>query len=200
MELRNLPEVLGGFAMCWLIFGIPTLLAVLVSGILIKRFQIHRLGILKRVRFSAVVWSVPLAGLIFGASTGYLAAWAERYDFQHGLDQSGSWLDVVAFPGAPGDAMANSYGGDWQDDEAWDYRGGITILNAMFWTSVAGVGVLVIWFVFRRGSVRKTGVRREVGLVDRPHPGLLPLEKVRRGADQPRRIYCHELTGSGRAM
>lgn len=89
-------------------------------------------------------------GLIFGASTGYLAAWVERYDFEQRVDQS--WVDVVAFLGASGDAMANTYGGDWQDDEAWDYRGDIMILNAVFWTSIAGAGVSVIWLVFRHGN------------------------------------------------
>jgi|SRR5450756_1308174 len=157
MALRELPDVLGGFALCWLIFGVPSLLVVLVASFLIKRFRIHRIGILKWVRISTVVWALPLAGVIFGASTGYLAAWSYRHDLELRVDQS--WVDTVAFPGAPGDAMANSYGGDWQDDEAWDYRGDITILNAMFWTSVAGAGVLVVWLVFRKDKRIGTAVQ-----------------------------------------
>ena len=159
MEMRNLPDVLGGFAVCWLIFGIPSLLVILVASFLIKRFQIHRFGILKQVRFSMIACLLPLAGLIFGAGTGYLAAWTERYDFEQRVDQS--WVDILAFPGAPGDGMADIYGGDWQDDEAWDYRGDITILNALFWTSIAGAGVGVIRFVFRRGN----GVEKQVELL-----------------------------------
>lgn len=157
--------------MSWLIFGLPSLLAVWVASFLAKRFLIERLDVLKRVRFWMVAFSLPVAGLIFGASMGWLAAWSYRHDFE--LRGNQSWVDIVALPGAPGDAMANVYGGDWQDDEAWDYRGDIMILNAVFWASVAGAGAGVIWFVFRRGKRVEMGREHEVGFDARPQ--LFPL-------------------------
>ena len=41
------------------------------------------------------------------------------------------------------------YGGDWQEDEAWDYRGDIAVLNGLFWMSVGVVGMLAVRFLSR---------------------------------------------------
>jgi hypothetical protein len=150
MHLSNLTEIAGIFVMCWLIFGVPCLLLVLVVGHLIKRFRIHRIRFLKQMRFSMLAWMVPMAGILFGAGMGYLEAWSYHYDLEIRSDQS--WVDVLAIPGTPGDGMANVYGGDWQDDEAWDYRDDIATWDALFWGSVAGAATMVIWLVFRSGK------------------------------------------------
>jgi hypothetical protein len=48
--------------------------------------------------------------------------------------------------------MANSYGGDWQWDEAWDYRSDIAIWNGLFWVSVGTVAASLLMFGFRRSA------------------------------------------------
>ncbi|HEV2692835.1 MAG TPA: hypothetical protein VG347_08045 [Verrucomicrobiae bacterium] len=168
MQASNLPEMAGIFVLCWLILGVPCLLLVLVGSYLIKRFQIHCRGFLKQVRFTMLVWAVPVAGLIFGAGSGYLTAWSYRYDLETRGNQN--WVDVLAIPGAPGDAMANVYGGDWQDDEAWDYRDDIATWDALFWASIASAAMMVIWFMFRVDKWKK-----EIEVSSNAQPHLLPL-------------------------
>ena len=147
MDARYLPDVLGLFFMSWVVFGIPSLVAMIGVSYPLMRFEICRFEFLKRPGFRFGVLSIPLCGLVFGMSTGYFAAWTYRYDLE--TRQDSSWCDVAALPGAPGDAMANTYGGDWQDDEAWDYRSDIAILNGLFWMSVATGGMFLIRLIVR---------------------------------------------------
>jgi hypothetical protein len=148
MDAQPLLDLLGFFFMAWIFFGIPSLLAVVGVSYPLMRFEICRFNFLKRPGFGFRTLSLPLCGLLFGMSTGYFAAWTERYDFE--TRQDSSWYDVAAIPGMPGDAMANSYGGDWQGDEAWDYRSDIAVWNGLFWMSVATGGMLLIRLIARR--------------------------------------------------
>lgn len=83
-----------------------------------------------------------MIGLLFGLITGYFEAWTYRDCYKP--DHKDRWYEVFAVFGAPGEAMANSYAGDWQDDEAWDFRSDISILNGLFWTTVAMAAALWI--------------------------------------------------------
>lgn len=82
---------------------------------------------------------IPLAGCLLGIATGYYSEW-----WSHNFDPvytgvGEPWWTIF---GAPGDIIANSYGGDWQADEAWDYRGDIMFWNGLFWTILAFVTLM----------------------------------------------------------
>jgi len=145
LSLRDLPGVMGWFFDCWIYFGVPSVLAMLGASYVIKRLKLGHFRVFRHVSFRSIALSLPLAGFLFGLSSGYFEAWTYQLDPR----QPDPWYCVFAIPGAPGDMMANSYGGDWQDDEAWDYRGDISIWNGLFWASVATAGVLAINIVFR---------------------------------------------------
>jgi hypothetical protein len=127
--------MLTDFIFGWMVLGIPSLIII---------FALSRLLIFRRLRWQAIAWILPLAGLLFGLATGYLNAWGD-----HQCDTAGGqdhWYYVFGYTG---NGIANSYGGDWQWDEAWDYRSDIAIWNGLFWASVATAGVFLFRFVRR---------------------------------------------------
>lgn len=146
LTLKDLPDVFDAFIMSWMVFGLLTVLVIFGASCLLKGLKIDQASIFKHLHFRSAALSLVLLALLFGMAAGYFEAWTYRLDFQK---QTAGWYDVPGIFGGPGDLMANSYGGDWQDDEAWDYRSDIAIWNGLFWTSVAAVGVLVMRFVFR---------------------------------------------------
>jgi len=110
-----------------------------------RYFGLSYLPVFRRLRWQSMVWLLPLLGLLFGLATGYLNVWGD-----HQCDSAGGQDQLYYLFGAPGNEMANSYGGDWQWDEAWDYRSDIAIWNGLFWVSVATAGVFLFWCVRRR--------------------------------------------------
>lgn len=145
-DSRALPEMMMNFMMCGVVFGIPTLLLMFGVGCLLRKFKPGPLQLLSHLRFPSAM-KVVLLAFLFGAATGIYESWTYHRDLSN---DNGKWYDYfLAVPGVPGDAMANVYGGDWQDDEAWDYRSDIAILNGLFWASVAFVGVFPMRFGFR---------------------------------------------------
>ena len=139
-----LPGFIESWVGCWIILGLPSLAVI---------FGLSYLPFFRRLRWQSVAWSLPLLGLLFGLATGYFNAWGQhQYDTSGGQDH---WYYLFGLFGEPGDGMANSYGGDWQSDEAWDYRSDIAIWNGLFWVSVAAVGVFLFRFVVRRHTANK---------------------------------------------
>jgi hypothetical protein len=144
MRDGDLGVVLLIFLVSWAVCGVPSLIALWVVGLLAKWRRVHRMGFLKHVRLWMVALGLPLVALLFGLATGYWAAWTD--------DSEPRWYEFPAIIGAPGDAMANSYGGDWQDGEAWEYRSDISIWNGLFWTSVAFPAIFVLRGIFRQNE------------------------------------------------
>jgi hypothetical protein len=143
LSAGNLPDVFGWFVMSWMVMGVPSILVLFGASCLFKGFKLDRMAIFKHLGF----WRAGLTVLLLAAA-GYYEAWTYRAEMQPPANVS-HWYYYLAIPGVPGDMMANSYGGDWQDDEAWDYRSDIAIWNGLFWTSVAAIGLVVMRFVFR---------------------------------------------------
>ena len=144
-----LPDFIGSWVSCWLFFGIPSLAVI---------FGLSYLPIFRRRRWQSVTWQLPLLGLLFGLAMGYFNAWgSHQYDAAGGQDH---WYYLF---GVPGNGMAESYGGDWQSDEAWDYRSDIAIWNGLFWVSVATVGAFLFRFVIRRHTPNKSPEPTAVG-------------------------------------
>jgi len=137
MPVRAWADVPLWFLGMGLLFGIPTLGLV---------FVLARFGPLKRARLRTIVLLLPLMGLLFGAVTGYFNVWDDHHYWLNRAPEKQEWYEIFTVFGWPGDAMANSYGGDWQADEAWDYRGDIVTWNTLFWTSVAVGGIFVVRF------------------------------------------------------
>ncbi len=135
-----LPDFIASWMICWIFLGIPVLAVI---------FGLSRLPIFRWLRGRPVVWLLPLLGLLFGLATGYFNAWSDHHSATTGQDH---WYYFVDLFGAPGNGMANSYGGDWQWDEAWDYRTDIAIWNGLFWLSVGTVGASLLAFVARRSA------------------------------------------------
>jgi hypothetical protein len=135
-----LPDFIASWVFCWIFLGIPVLAVILC---------LSRLPIAQRLRPRPAVWLLPLLGLLFGLTTGYFNAWSDHQSAITGQDH---WYYFCDLFGAPGNGMANSYGGDWQWDEAWDYRTDIAIWNGLFWVSVATVGASLLTFGFRRSA------------------------------------------------
>lgn len=139
MDSGILSEFIECCVICWIILGIPSLAIV---------FGLSRLRIFRHPRWRPIAWLLlPLLGLFFGLATGYFNVWTDHQSSTTGQDH---WYYFFSLFGAPGDGMANSYGGDWQWDEAWDYRSDIAIWNGLFWVSVATTGAFLLRFVFRR--------------------------------------------------
>jgi len=141
------------FLEMWLLFGIPALALVFIFA---------RFGFLKRAQFRTIVLSLPLIGLLFGATTGYFNVWDDHHYWANRAPEKQEWYEILTIFGWPGDTMANSYGGDWQADEAWDYRGDIVVWNALFWTSVAVGGIFVVRFSYRLNSTRSDSLSTQV--------------------------------------
>ena len=92
--------------------------------------------------FWTIVILLSLGGFLFGVATGYYGVW---WDHQFDPAYTGTHgASLLAFAGAPGDVIANSYGGDWQQDEAWDYRIDITVWNGLFWVGLTIVALAII--------------------------------------------------------
>ena len=121
-------SILNCLISAWLIFGVPSLLA----SFFIKRFT--------QLRFRLVALLLPFLGLLFGIAAGHFGAWADHHDAYH----DPCWYEVFAIPGAPGYSIADSYLGDFQWDEAWEYRNDIAVWNGLFWLSVATAAVFVM--------------------------------------------------------
>jgi hypothetical protein len=151
-----LPDFIQTWVVCWLFLGIPSVAII---------FGLSHLPIFRRWRTRAVLWRLPLLGLLFGLATGYFEAWTYRHD----LRQPERWYEVLAIPGVPGDGMANSYGGDWQDDEAWDYRSDIALWNGLFWVTVTAFGAIVVYFTVPRGGTPETSAPDKS-----PEPAVVP--------------------------
>jgi hypothetical protein len=161
VNLQALPEMLADFFMCWMLFGTPALLLMLGTGWLLRRFKVHRFRIMRHLRFWEAALVLLVLAFLFGAATGTYEAWTYHRDLFH---DHGGWYDFfLAVPGVPGDAMANVYGGDWQDDEAWDYRSDIAILDGLFWASIMTPGVFVMRFGFRRLGVTAPAATPDMG-------------------------------------
>lgn len=130
-----LPDFITSWLFSWVLLGIPSLIVI---------FGLSYLPIFRRLRWRSVAWILPLLGLLFGLAMGYLNAWGDHQcNSAAGQDH---WYYLF---GSPGNGMADSYGGDWQADEAWDYRSDIAIWNGLFWVSVATLGVFLFRFVPR---------------------------------------------------
>ena len=142
-EARHLADVLQFFVMSWVILGIPGIPAIFGIRFLLRKLKIYRLGFYRRMVFRPILLSVSMAGLIFGLVTGYFEAWTQRDSYKP--EYKDRWYDALGIFGVPGDAMANSYGGDWQDDEAWDYRSDISIWNGLFWMTVTMAAAVCIY-------------------------------------------------------
>jgi hypothetical protein len=157
-----------------MLFGIPTLLGTVGVGIFFKPLRA------RHIRFS-----FPVLGLVFGLATGFFNAWDDHHYYSTGCQNH--WYDVVAIFGTPGDGMANSYGGDWQEDEAWEYRADIATLNALFWTSVATAAMLLMRFMARQLDPADSA------LPNKRTPGngavavLFHAERLRRAVPEPPR-------------
>jgi hypothetical protein len=121
----------------WLLFGIPALALIFIFA---------RFGFFKRAHLRTIVILLPLLGLLFGAATGYFNVWDDHHYWANRAPEKQEWYEIFTILGWPGDSMANSYGGDWQADEAWDYRSDIVVWNALFWTSVAVGGIFAVRF------------------------------------------------------
>jgi len=160
-RLNDLPDVLGYFFMAWLILGVPIAVLSLPGGYVLSRFNVLRFRTRAHVHFLPLLFTFILLGLLFGVAAGYFEAWTYERD-SSALHQD-DWVDYLAIPGIPGDAMANSYGGDWQDDEAWDYRTDIAILDGFFWASVAGMAMVSM-------SLGSRWLLRQQRLASRPAP------------------------------
>ena len=146
LSLNNLTDVFQWFIMSWMFLGMLAMLGIFAASCLLKKLKVDRLGVFRRRRFRSVALALLLLAFLFGLTTGTFEAWTYRRDLQRPAPH---WYDFVAIAGAPGDMMANAYAGDWQDDEAWDYRSDIALWNGCFWTSVMAVGAFVGRFVFR---------------------------------------------------
>lgn len=131
-----LPEFVETWVLGWIWLGIPSLAVV---------FGLSYVRVFRRPRWKSAAWLFPLLGLLFGLATGYLNAWGE-----HQCDTAGGQAHWFYLLGGPGNGMANSYGGDWQSDEAWNYRSDIVIWNGLFWVSVALAGAFLFRFRMRR--------------------------------------------------
>jgi hypothetical protein len=144
-----LPSFIDAWVGGWIFLGIPSLVVI---------FGLSYLPIFRRMRWQSVAWRLPLMGLLFGLAMGYLNVWGDHQ--YYASDAPGHWYYLF---GAPGNEMANSYGGDWQSDEAWIYRSDITIWNGLFWLSVATVGVFLFRLVVRRHTPNQSPDPSAVG-------------------------------------
>ena len=137
MDMDHVGDMMIWSWMWWILLGLPSILVIIVATIFVEPFR-HR-------RFQCIVWSLPLLGLLFGASTGYFEAWT----YYHDQREPQRWYESLALFGEPGDSIATCYVGDWQDDEAWDYRKDIAAWNGFFWAGVATVASSGMFFVRR---------------------------------------------------
>jgi hypothetical protein len=80
--------------------------------------------------------------LLFGLAAGFFNVWEDHQYWWNGAQHR--WYAGFAILGEPGNEMANSYGGDWQADEAWLYAPDITFWNGLFWMIVAIIAMLVL--------------------------------------------------------
>jgi hypothetical protein len=133
----HVDELLTMLTISLVFFGLPALMLFGALGFFWRRLRTRHVRSL-----------LPLVGLVFGLAAGYFAVWADHCWYRFS-PQNFHWTEPLAVFGAPGDAMANSYGGDWQDDEAWDYRGDITVLNGLFWMGLGTASMLVVLLVAR---------------------------------------------------
>lgn len=99
-----------------------------------------------------LLFGLPTLGI--GATTGYFNVWDDHHYWANRAPEKQEWYEIFTVFGWPGDAMANSYGGDWQADEAWDYRSDIVTWNALFWTSIGIGGIFVVRSARRLKSLR----------------------------------------------
>ncbi len=146
----HVDQLLTMLIMSLVVFGLPTFMLFGALGFFWKR-----------LRTWYVRSSLPLFGLVFGLATGYFAVWAD-HSWYRLSPQDFHWTDPIALFAFPGDSMANSYGGDWQDDEAWSYRGDITILNGLFWMGIGTVSMLLVQLISRGLGPSERGVSNEV--------------------------------------
>ena|ERR1700722_16506310 len=136
LNASDLQGVIHYFIMGWTIFGIPSVIAI---------FGLSHLRIFRQLRWRSVVLLFSLVGLIFGLAAGYYNVCSDHCCYTEGGQE-----DLFVLFGEPGNFMAESYGGDWQSDEAWIYRADITLWNGLFWMSVMMVGGFVTRFSIRR--------------------------------------------------
>jgi hypothetical protein len=142
MTANDVRVALGWLIGSWVFLGIPSVFAVFAVRFLSRRLRIHRLGFYKYLVFRPILLSLPLLALLFGLAAGYFEASTYIDCYQPGHQEK--WYEVLGITGAPGDLIANAYRGDWQDDEAWDYRSEIAIWNGLFWLGVAGMAAFWI--------------------------------------------------------
>jgi hypothetical protein len=128
-------EFIGCCVVGGVIFGVPVLLAI---------FGLARLPFFRRMRWQTVAWVLPLLGLTFGLASGLLTAWGDHeYYAARQPENADHWYEVFGMPGV---GMAGSYWGDWGEDEMWDCRSDIAVLNGLFWLGIAGAGAIVFRF------------------------------------------------------
>jgi hypothetical protein len=137
IEPWHVDELLTMLIMSLVYFGLPTLVLSALLGFCCRRLRTWH-----------VRSSLPVVGLLFGLVTGYFAVWAGHH-WHRFSPQDFHWTEPLTLFAAPGDAMANSYGGDWQEDEAWHYRGDITALNGLFWMGIGTASMFLVQLVAR---------------------------------------------------
>jgi hypothetical protein len=147
LTLENLIGILIPVLVVPTILGIvPAFLStVILQAVVPAKFK-HHLGFCRWMISPSAIILISLAGCLFGIATGYYSEWWS-HNFDPGYTGVGEPCWTIF--GAPGDGMANSYGGDWQEDEAWDYRGDIMFWNGSFWTIFAFTAAMAFRFIVR---------------------------------------------------
>ncbi|HXI72720.1 MAG TPA: hypothetical protein VNN22_20470 [Verrucomicrobiae bacterium] len=133
--VENLIEILIPVLLVPTVFGIfLTLLSTAILLAVVPAKLRCRLSLYRWIISPPAMILIPLTGCLLGIVTGYYSEW-----WSHNFDPvyTGAGEPWWTIFGAPGDIVANSYGGDWQADEAWDYRGDIMFWNGLFWTILA---------------------------------------------------------------
>jgi hypothetical protein len=147
LTLENLIGILIPVLVVPTILGIvPAFLSAVILQAVVPAKLKHRLDFCRWMISPPAIFLISLAGGLFGIATGYYSEWWSHH-YDPGYTGAGEpWWTIF---GAPGDCVANSYGGDWQEDEAWDYRGDIMFWNGSFWTIFAFTAAMTFRFFVR---------------------------------------------------
>jgi hypothetical protein len=129
------------------VLSVPTILGIFLTLLSIPiLFTVAPVKIGCRARFcrpiisSPAMFLIPLTGCLPGIATGYYSEWRSHNFDPVYIGVGEPWW---TFFGPPGDIVANSYGGDWQADEAWDYRGVIKICTILAFVTSMTFRILV---------------------------------------------------------
>jgi hypothetical protein len=144
----NLIGIIFFLLLACAVFGVMVSLPVLFLYTLIPQAIKRWVSSLRWLKFWTIIILLALGSCLFGLGTGYYSVWWDHrfdpaYTGTHGFS-------LLAIPGAPGDMIANSYGGDWQQDEAWFYRFDITIWNGLFWAGAAVMALVTARLILQK--------------------------------------------------